>query len=946
MRTSVVLLGLAFHIAFIYSIFDIYFTSPLVHGVPPVPVQINPPAQRLVFIVGDACRADKLFELDQVTHKSHTPFLRSIIDPKSPPPNFATHVHLRGSWGISHTRVPTESRPGHVAMFSGFYEDVAAVTKGWKANPCEFDSVFNRSTHSWGFGSPDVVPMFTHGVPQMRDFCYTPEFENWHENAWLTDEWVFQRMEELFQNATRDPVLNENLHKPGIIFFLHLLGLDTTGHVKRPNSPEYGEHLHYVDGQIQLLIAMMDRFYGEANAQTAYIFTGDHGMSNKGAHGDGDPDCTRTPLILWGAGARDPRLIADPEQQRRVHEDLVATHGWPTPDRFELRHTDRQDINQADMSLLISALLGHSPPVNSVGVLPRAHLDMPPADRARMAHANAQAVVAQYRHKAAQRLGAHRVARLFRPFPEEAALGQAMSHIGRLLAEGQHEQAEEASLQVVAMALRGLSYMQTYDRLVLFPVIALASLGWVLLLLSHVMGWPAGATAATEAEPLARRSLVFAALTAVPAAGYLVATGAPLIHYAYVAFPVLFWTMLVQRFPIRLLGGSGREPGALLSVGVLLLLPVLVLAYHHRELFALLFLALSLWPLLLPLDRRALPLRTRLLWTGSCLALAGCALAPIDLGERPLLRRAGAVLMVVVALATAWRRSLRAHALDVATVLLAAANMACAPLLPALVMHSISWLLLGSVWLRFFLVQPLRTRLWHAASPPRERRLLSMGLSFGGVLLLLGVNFEGLFYLAFMGACFAWLRVEQALEAASPITRPATAGPGGRWVAARLLPRDLWSALVFLCLFHISFFGTGNVASLSSFDVTSTLRFVSVFAPFTMAVLLVTKLLLPFSLIAAVLCAVVRGWRFVYREPRGALLPTECARTGPAATTGMLFATVLLQGDLMALGFFFMVRDTGSWLEIGLGISHFVIANCMALAAVGLYFLADRVLLA
>jgi GPI ethanolamine phosphate transferase 1 len=64
----------------------------------------------------DGLRADKFYEPDE-RGRYRAPFLRGVIQEK-------------GRWGVSHARPPTESRPGHVSIIAGFYEDPSAVTKG------------------------------------------------------------------------------------------------------------------------------------------------------------------------------------------------------------------------------------------------------------------------------------------------------------------------------------------------------------------------------------------------------------------------------------------------------------------------------------------------------------------------------------------------------------------------------------------------------------------------------------------------------------------------------------------------------------------------------------------------------------------------------------------------------------------------------------------------
>lgn len=231
------LLGVIVHFVFLYSIFDIYYTSPIVsHARPKLLRRTEAPlAKRLVFFSAGM----PLNELYNRCSLAYLDGLRSRTFYENSAESSFLHGLIRdnrAAYGVSRSHVPTESRPGHVALFAGFYEDVSAIARGWKHNPVRFDSVFNRSRAAFLFGSPDIVSMLGDEVPQARVNAYSGTEERFFdEDAAGLDRWVFDKFEVWPKVLTSVMLLFSRLQKllsdtnapidgEGTVFLLHLLG--------------------------------------------------------------------------------------------------------------------------------------------------------------------------------------------------------------------------------------------------------------------------------------------------------------------------------------------------------------------------------------------------------------------------------------------------------------------------------------------------------------------------------------------------------------------------------------------------------------------------------------------------------------------------------------------------------------------------------------------------
>ncbi|KAM5496863.1 Glycosyl phosphatidyl inositol anchor synthesis [Microsporum canis] len=872
-RTGLFLaLAVLFHLIYTYSIFDIYFVSPIVSGMREYGVERAPeakaPAKRLVLFVGDGLRADKAFQYFPDPSPPQTICSRddegSIacpepdLTPKPLAPFLRSRVLEHGTFGVSHTRVPTESRPGHVALIAGLYEDVSAVTTGWKLNPVNFDSVFNRSRHTWSWGSPDILPMFKEGaVPgRISVDMYSEEDEDFTRDATVLDTWVFDRVKEMFATAKEDKNLDAQLRDDKVVFFLHLLGLDTTGHFYRPYSKEYLHNIQVVDQGVREITELIDDFYGDE--ETAFVFTADHGMSDWGSHGDGHPDNTRTPLIVWGSGVAKP--VKTNGAVAPGHEDGFSSD-------WHLNNIKRHDVAQADVAALMAYLIGLDFPVNSVGELPLSYLDATPREKAKAALANTQGVLEMYRVKEEQKRAATIRYQGYTPFTQPQRSPEAqLAAIRKLISTGKYEQSILQSRSLFQDALDGLRYLQTYDWLFLRAIVTAGYLGWISYALVTVIDLH---VLPMSLEPdRSIPSFMFFSSVLVVLYSVLWVQQSTWRYYAYAFFPVLFWEEVFAR---RAALGAGQK----------------VLLGHVKS-----FTGTYGGILMFGIGMLYLIFEESILSSSKVKTSTG---STFNIGSRIVMGAQIGIILLSIIVTRSSIASLQARTgLPLGNQVTGWIAMISSFVLP--VLH------------KFF---PTGHYL---------HRLIVLFLTFAPTFIVLTISYEGLFYVVYFATLVSWVRLEHSIyrytlppKATPSISREATpravttdsGAPATTSYRTLNLP-DARIALFFLFLLQSGFFSTGNIASISSFSLDSVSRLIPVFNPFSQGALLILKILVPFALLSATFGILNRR-----------------LHVAPSA----LFMIVMCISDVMTLNFFFMVRDEGSWLDIGTTISHFCISS-------------------
>ncbi|XP_072942949.1 GPI ethanolamine phosphate transferase 1 [Epargyreus clarus] len=900
------LIGIFIHLTFLFSIFDVYFKSPIVKNVVPYQPLHEAPADRLVLFVVDGLRAESFVNYTTM------PYLRSV-------------ANSNGRWGISSTRVPTESRPGHVAIIAGFYEDPSAVTKGWKENPVDFDSVLNQTTYAWCWGTYDILEIFT---KENVDHIFVDKLGPYDQsfsadkNTTHLDAWVFDKVKLFFEEAKNNKTINKRLHSKKIMFFLHLLGTDTSGHTHKPKTTNFLTTIKFVDENIKEIEHIIKDFYND-DGKTTFLVTSDHGMTDWGSHGTGDDHETETPYVLWGAGVKQVQNLLKIED----------------PESLQMSLEHKYNIKQADLAPIMSTFLSIPVPVNSVGQLTTEIFNMSQPNEAKAIYSNSRQLLSQYNKKRLD-VEANVISLLYQPYDKFTTrkIEDITTFTEMLMQTGDYEQLIELSKEIMELSLSGLNYYHNYFQMPLLVTITLSFVGWILYLLKILLSQATTVQADISTKSSSKSMGIYRMFDSVlkvlciliccVIASLIYVQNLPAQYYIYFLMPILLWFRALRPIDdwVRIARHLKRKRSIFLIIVQIVCYYMgsvaMAFSFSYRWMLSIPLMGIALWPLLSS-SRKYLNKSILIVWPISCLLLSAFSFMPV-VGKNvfiELVLLAGLIWAGI--LSTYIQYTLLPHyyknkerkretiiSLIHVVLLLISLYIIYIQARRFESEEPVSQTLQSVCWIisAILLLLPLMY----------TKRLISriMGINSSIITfyLLLSVSHEGLFMVTLLLNITCWIFIEhkqlnqrnvKILDAS--FDESANSGKSNLVHFERnISSHDFRRAFIFTLYIILAYFGTGNIASLNSFEVRWVTCFTTSFQPYIITGLILAKTLCPFLSVGCSFAAIQHLTK---------------------APTGYLNIIVLIYSNIMGIQLLYYVKNTGSWLEIGTSISQYVIVQ-------------------
>jgi len=872
----------------------------------PAPPRAPAPARRLVLFVADGLRAQSFYQ------PGLAPYIRETAG-------------QHGILGLSHTRVPTESRPGHVAMLAGLYEDPSAITAGWSDNPVEFDHVLNRSSNGWAWGSPDIVPMFARGSVKRKGKVtvdsYTKEMENFAaSNISQLDTWVFDKVESFFASALDNTTLQMKLREDGNVFFLHLLGCDTNGHVNKPHSEQYRSNINTVDTGVRKMVDVFEKYFRN-DARTAYIMTADHGMTDWGSHGTGMDDETVTPFAMWGAGVK------------KLEENFGARSHFDHFDGFN--HIKRAEMNQADLAPLMSALVGINIPVNNVGVLPVNLLDLHPNHKIEVMLDQIDQLLAQYLALKVKHQQVYFPNIFHRPFTKlgDDNIVRRRNEIKNIVKQGLFKEALRKCHGFIDDTMEGIDYYQRYQKNILLFLVKSCFIGCAILNLAKLTSNGRKTNSVMRRHSATIYTLISIVVSVVNFSWYC--QKLPYHFLLYYVAPVFVWSKLIVYLITRTF-----HPLSLSRLNLLMILQVVAIlliireSFFERKWLSLGFLTLLIHPIInsqiIPSNkcRTLTPDVSRTTFPFWLVSLAILALFPwLPVVDGRLqhchLVLASGFLVSITSLYVYICIVHKEGKLNKGKLLLCVGpGLASTCVYYTSITPGLGLVTQVLTWLIFLLSTPIAI----TTRPYYMERTPFLCLALIASYNLLSLSYEALFLPMLCLTMAFWSKMEDT-QSHNLYKKDDYFGSFLRNNREKVMKRsvtlpDVSCILSFLFIIFYSFFATGNIASLNSFDPSSIRCFVAIFSPLLMGGLLLIKILIPFLVVSLFFIQIVwfRGCEF-----------------------GLVLNVLQMFCDILGLMFFNLVKNEGSWLEIGSSISHYVIVEGTTIFVVILLYFAAMI---